>query len=304
MKVFLAGGQTYYEYIFSIGGQIDAYSKSMDIYLDGDRSRLEGVEKWKYTLPKQAHSLELSKSTIEMRGGYSGDSKKKDIFSRANILQSFYYADEWTERMIPHFKNFLLDSGAFTFFSAGKDVDWVQYIRDYADFINRNNIQRFFELDIDALIGYEKVVDYRKMLEDLTGKAVIPVWHKSRGKDNFHQMCEEYKYVSIGGIVSKEIKRNEYPVFKYLINEAHKQGCKIHGLGFTNLKGLEEYKFDSVDSTAWVSGNRFGHIYKFNGMTMEKVNKQQGQRLKNDKEVAYHNFTEWVKFSEYAERML
>ena len=40
------------------------------------------------------------------------------------ILESFYYADEWTERIIPKTKRFLLDSGAFTFFSSGKSVDW------------------------------------------------------------------------------------------------------------------------------------------------------------------------------------
>lgn len=220
------------------------------------------------------------------------------------ILESFYYADEWTEKIIPKLKHFLLDSGAFTFFSSGKHVDWYEYLDRYADFIVKNNVKHFFELDIDVLVGYEKVLEFRKILEQKTGRKCIPVWHKSRGLDEFKKMCDEYDYVAIGGIVSKEITQQEYPMFTYLINEAHKRGCKIHGLGFTNLKGMETYKFDSVDSTSWTTGNRFGAIYRFNGKTMEKYDKGSGQRLKDSRKVAIHNFNEWVKFQKYAEKFL
>ena len=123
-------------------------------------------------------------------------------------------------------------------------------------------------------------------------------------KEEFLKMCDEYDYVAIGGIVSKEITQNEYPYFTWFINEAHKRGAKIHGLGFTNLKGLEKYKFDSVDSTSWTTGNRFGSVYFFNGKTVVKYDKKQGQRLADSKAVAVHNFNEWVKFQKYAEKNL
>lgn len=227
------------------------------------------------------------------------------IFHDANILQSFYYCDDFSEQVIiPQSKRFMLDSGAFTFFGNGQSVDWLDYIKRYADFINRNGVDLYFELDIDPLIGYEKVVDLRHRLEDMTGKPCIPVWHKSRGKENFLRMCEEYGYVAIGGIVSKEIKRSEYPAFKWFISEAHKRGAKIHGLGFTNINGLAEYKFDSVDSTAWISGNKFGGVYEFTGKTIVKHNKPSGARMAQPAKLALHNFTEWVKFSKYAEQKL
>ena len=38
----------------------------------------------------------------------------------AKILQSFYYADAWTEKIIPLLKSFMLDSGAFTFFGTDR----------------------------------------------------------------------------------------------------------------------------------------------------------------------------------------
>lgn len=224
------------------------------------------------------------------------------LFRDANILQSFYYCNEFTENVIiPQCKRFMLDSGAFTFFGKGKAVEWSAYVKRYAEFIKRNNIDLYFELDIDPLIGYDKVLYYREMLEDMTGKQSIPVWHKSRGRDEYIKMCEQYGYVAIGGIVTKEITQKEYKFFPHLITEAHKRGTKVDGLGFTNLQGLTKYKFDSVDSTAWVSGNRFGSIYMFDGKTMVKHDKQPGKRLASAKEVALHNFNEWKKFQRYAE---
>ena len=226
--------------------------------------------------------------------------------SSVYMLESFFYADEWVEKHIPLFKDFLLDSGAFTFFSAKnvKNINWEEYIDRYADFINKNKVDLFFELDIDKIVGYENVLKFRDILERKTGKQCIPVWHRSRGRDEFLRMCDEYSYVAVGGVVSKEIKQNEYKIFKYLISEAHKRGAKIHGLGFTNLEGIKKYHFDSVDSTAWTTGNRFGAIYKFNGETLIKYQKQDGQRLADSKKVALNNFLEWVKFQKYADERL
>jgi hypothetical protein len=222
-----------------------------------------------------------------------------------SILESFYYADEWTEWAIPRLKNFMLDSGAFTFMTSHKGgVNWNDYLRRYADFINKNDVKLFYELDIDSVVGYKKVLEMRRWLEAETGKKPIPVWHKSRGKEEFLKMCEEYDYVAIGGIVSKEITRQEYKYFPWFINEAHKRGARIHGLGFTNLEGIRKYHFDSVDSTSWTTGNRFGSIYRFNGTTMEKYGKGEGQRLADSRAVAINNFNEWVKFQRYAESNL
>ena len=228
-----------------------------------------------------------------------------EIFQGTNILQSFFYCNKFTEEVIlPNCKRFMLDSGAFTFFGKGGAVDWNDYVRRYSEFIVRNKIELFFELDIDPLIGYARVLDLRKRIEDLTGKPAIPVWHKSRGLDEYYKMCEAYDYVAIGGIVTREIKPNEYKFFPKLIAEAHARGAKVHGLGFTNLEGMKKYKFDSVDSTAWTSGNRFGSIYIFDGKTMQKHDKKEGQRLRDSRAVSLHNFREWVKFQRYAETHL
>ena len=225
--------------------------------------------------------------------------EERNFFS-FNRLESFVYI-KGEEKNIHKYDMFLLDSGAFTYMNkAGSNLNWDNYIDDYANFINKYNVQYFFELDIDSIVGLKEVERLRNKLEFLTNKKSIPVWHKSRGLEYWKKMCINYNFIAIGGIVTKEIKSSQYDVFAPLLKIASKNNCKVHGLGFTNLKGLEKYKFYSVDSTSWLSGNRFGAVYLFNGTTMKKQNKKEGQRVITTK-TAINNFNEWVKFSKYAE---
>jgi hypothetical protein len=236
-------------------------------------------------------------------GGYDPIIRKHRPF----ILESFFYADADTERLLPYYGDFLLDSGAFTFCGTGGfTVDkFNEYLERYADFINRNHVEKFFELDVDSITGYEKVLEYRKKLERLTGKQCIPVWHISRGKDEFLRHCDEYPYVALGGYVAA-IKANDprqkayVKAYPWFISEAHKHGAKIHGLGFTQLALLPHYHFDSVDSTAWTTGNRFGYLYYFDGKTMQKKNAPAGHRIGDSRAAALHNYTEWIKYQKYA----
>lgn len=230
-------------------------------------------------------------------GGYDPIIREHKPF----ILESFYYADADTERLLPYYGDFLLDSGAFTFMQGkGGKPDFDEYAERYADFINRNRVEKYFELDIDSVVGYDKVKRLRSKLERLTGRQSIPVWHLSRGMDEYKRMCDEYGYVAIGGIVSGEITKDKYKYFPALIQEAHKRGAKVHGLGFTNLSFLPSIHFDSVDSTAWTTGNRFGFLYFFDGKTMQKKDAPKNHRIGDSRSAALNNYTEWIKFQKWA----
>jgi hypothetical protein len=234
------------------------------------------------------------------RAGIDGNFKR-NIY----VLESFYYMEDWMHLYIKNHWNFLLDSGAFTFMNSQKNanINWDNYVNEYADFINKLDIKLFFELDIDAIVGIKEVERLRTKLEHLTGKKCIPVWHKSRGLDYYKQMCINYDYIAIGGLVTKEIKTKEYPIFTELLKIAKANNCKVHALGFTSLKDLKKYKFHSVDSTAWLYGNIGGFVFKFNGAGFNKYTVQKGKRI-NGKKVAINNFNEWVKFQKYAKQNL
>lgn len=237
----------------------------------------------------------------------AGTSIKEDILKEHNVkyfLESFYSIKDW---QIPYIKKadlFLLDSGAFTFMNNFKGkVNWKEYIDKYADFIIRNDIKYFFELDIDVLVGYDKVKEYTKYLEQKTGRKCIPVWHKTRGLDEWERLTKEYEYVAIGGIVIKEIKPKDYKYFKPLLEIAKKNKCKVHGLGFTNLKSLNKYHFYSVDSTSWLSGGRFGQLYVFKNNTLKQIS-YNNKRIKDYMKSHHFNIEEWIKFQDYADKHL
>ena len=296
MKIFLAGG---------ISGNLrDFWNKVMKIYLTGSRSRDEVIDAMKEYIAGD-NNKKILREQLYGCDFFTGENALKGI----NILESFYYLRKNEEFMtlVKHLGSFLLDSGAFTFMSGSHKgaINWDEYVEEYAEFINRWNVQLFFELDIDSVVGLTEVERLRDKLEALTGKKPIPVWHRNRGKEYFIKMSENYPYVALGGIVTKEIDRKKYETaFPWFIKTAHDHKCKIHGLGYTTVANLKKYHFDSVDSTAWLYGNRGGYLYKFNPRTglLEQLGKE-GCRLKS-REGAVNNFNEWVKFGKYAENYL
>lgn len=229
----------------------------------------------------------------------------RESFRDANILQSFYYVDDYTKKaIIPNSKRFMLDSGAFSFKQrpGGMRIDWDGYVDRYTEYVKQNNIDLFFEMDIDKVIGLKEVERLRRKIERQTGKQPIPVFHKQRGKDYFISMCKDYPYVALGGIAKEQrLVGERLKSLRWFIETAHEYGAKIHGLGFTYITSLPIYRFDSVDSTAWTSGNRFGSMYKFTGRTLEVIKKPEGKRMADHRAIALHNFREWKKFAKYAE---
>ena len=149
------------------------------------------------------------------------------------ILESYIYASQnkhFPKLILAKNFDFLLDSGAFTFMSDKKNqtgVNWDGYVERYCDFINKYKVEKFFELDIDTVVGLKEVERLRSKIERLTGRQPIPVWHKARGLDYWKCMAKDYKYIAIGGIVTREIKLNEHPIFANFNGIAKEHGAKV-----------------------------------------------------------------------------
>lgn len=221
------------------------------------------------------------------------------------VLQTFYNIkdqEDLKNRLVAETpREFFLDSGAFTFMNSGVKVDWIQYVDEYADFIKKYDINRFFELDLDTILGVQKTKELTSYLEKKTGKQSIPVFHACRGVDGFRRMCQEYSYVAIGASgITEECRwvKND-ALLKKMISIAHSYGCKIHGLGYTRLSNINDTKipFDSVDSSSCLSGGRFATMYKFTGtkiISKSIKGKSPGYKKLND-----HNIQEWIKMQKY-----
>lgn len=211
------------------------------------------------------------------------------------VLESYFYIEPWQVEQLTQLEHFMLDSGAFTCLNSKRPVDIDEYVEGYTKFINQHNIQYFFEMDIDPLVGYEEVKKIRQRIERKTKKRCIPVWHKSRGIQEFRNLCKKYDYIAIGGIVTKEITKQEYFLLNAFCDLAKSYDCKIHGLGFTppDLKG---YRFDSVDSTSWLAGGRYGRLYQLKDWQLKSIKAQERKHyLEYDK----HNLKQFLLLQDY-----
>lgn len=219
------------------------------------------------------------------------------------LLEAFVEGETDCKRAFDATTNerFLLDSGAFSYMN-GQAIDMKgmeAYMERYIAFIKEHHIRYFFEMDVESLFGMLQVEKWRRKLERETGRQCIPVWHKQRGVDYWKRMCEEYGFISVGGF-NFDIRPQEYGLIKKMVSYAAARGIKVHGLGFTKTKILNQFEFFSVDSTTWLTGAiRGGQIYSYsNGaLTMRRI--ENNGRKVDQSLLAIHNMGEWTKYQYY-----
>lgn len=210
-------------------------------------------------------------------------------------LVSYFYVRKNPEAfklILDNSEEVLIDSGAYSFQVKGGKTDWDGYTREYAAFIRMWDCPKiigYFEMDIDVLVGYEKVLQLRKILEKETNK-IIPVWHKNRGTEEFKRMCEQYKgrIVSISGLENRDIDPKDYNKF---YNYAHNRGCLMHCLGMTKRSILDAVPFDYVDSASWKIQSVYG---KANGKQVCS-----SYRRTNYEEVMVANYVKWLQVQDH-----
>jgi hypothetical protein len=217
-------------------------------------------------------------------------------------LVSYYYIQKnkkgkhvW-ERIKGLCDQIMVDSGAHSF-QKGTVVNWDEYTKNYADFIKQEDSDQiigFFEMDVDVVLGYPKVLELRQQLLKSSSK-IIPVWHKNRGIDEFKRECRESssKIISITGFHNEDILDEQYPLF---LKYAWAQGKKVHCLGMTRNTILDKVPFDYVDSSTWIQQAIFGNraIFK-NG----RIKSSPVTRMYKSTDLKIMNFIEWSKIVQF-----
>jgi hypothetical protein len=178
------------------------------------------------------------------------------------VLTSYFYAQglkaQQLDTIIDRSSLLMVDSGAHSF-QKGKRVEWDDYTQRYGKWIEQHDSDKivgYFEMDVDSILGYEKVLDMRRQLEEYSDK-IIPVWHDSRGLDDFKSMCKAYsgKVVAISGFRGYDIKDEDFITY---LRYAWDCGCRVHCLGMTRKSILNSVPFDYTDSSSWVQECIYG----------------------------------------------
>jgi len=159
---------------------------------------------------------------------------------------------------------FLLDSGAFTAWKAGKPIK----LDDYCRFIEELPFKpwRYFTLDV---IGNpsETIKNYDTMLR--RGFNPVPIFTRGEDVSVLDEFYKTSDVVGIGGLVgTPENKGFVNGIMKYA------NGRRVHWLGFTNMNFIKHYKPYMCDSSSWESGGRFGSATLYFGHGKSKqINK-------------------------------
>lgn len=176
---------------------------------------------------------------------------------------------------------YILDSGAHALQKETNTVNYDEFFFGYMRFLMDYGFlfDQYVELDIENVVGMEKVTKWTNLLKQTFSTPPIEVWHKWRGEDAkagdeiWKDMTERLDYVGLSGFLIKAGGAAELPPrrMKEYLRIAKKNDCKVHGLGLTSPKILVTHDFYSVDSTTWLSSGQFGRNFHFDGNILREI---------------------------------
>lgn len=154
-----------------------------------------------------------------------------------------------------------LDSGAFSAWSQGKQInidDYIQFIKEHEDVIDV-----YANLDV---IGDAEATWKNQLRMEEAGLKPLPVFHYGEDISWLKNLLKrKYEYISLGGMVpisTQDLIHWLDDLFKnYLCDSKGMPIVKVHGFGLTSLRIMLRYPFWSCDSTSWVVTGRLGSIY-------------------------------------------
>lgn len=189
------------------------------------------------------------------------DAEKRLRDSCEHHLESYHYVfrESAVQRMRREGVKVFLDSGAFSAFSKGVEID----LRTYCDYIKRNSDIIDFASVLDSIGCHVGTWKNQAAIEKL-GVSVLPCYHFGEPEEVLEYYLSRYSHFTIGGLVP--ISTQQMKVWldriwaKILTHEDGTPKAKIHGFGVTSLPMMLRYPWDSVDSSTWVQWAANGMI--------------------------------------------
>ncbi|GAA0632267.1 hypothetical protein GCM10010174_61610 [Kutzneria viridogrisea] len=148
------------------------------------------------------------------------------------------------------------DSGAYSAHTVGARID----LADYAGWLRnwQGLITTASTLDV---IGDPAATERNTSRLEGMGLRVLPVFHTGGPWERLEQLCVQYPYVALGGMVPYRFRVPE--VMRWLIRcfqIGRECGTRFHGFGLTRVEMLRRLPFYSVDSSTCAAGSRYGRL--------------------------------------------
>jgi hypothetical protein len=151
-----------------------------------------------------------------------------------------------------------LDSGAFSAFSKGVDIN----INEYISFIKDNEDYLEVYANLDVIGDAEATLKNQRIMEK-KGLKPLPCFHYGDDIKYLKLYMQEHNYIALGGMVPISTKNLILwldEIFSYICDDKGIPKVKVHGFGLTSFDLMFRYPWYSIDSTSWVMTGRFGSV--------------------------------------------
>lgn len=190
---------------------------------------------------------------------YAGlDNHVADLYSalRAggcrHLMLSYHYRRHFGPNQLKRYRrlglHIFLDSGAYSAWTQGIEIDLGEYMR----FIVDNRIGKYINLDVVG--DPEQTYTNMKRME-AAGLSPVPVFHMGSDFKYLDRMVYEgYEYICLGGTVGAHTNTKIEFMDKVFRDYPD---LFFHGLGINDKKLMDKYPWFSVDATTWLIGRKY-----------------------------------------------
>lgn len=179
--------------------------------------------------------------------------KRKNAFDELNELQ--------TKRGL-----LFVDSGAFSAFNSGKQIDMQAFIRWQKE-LERECPQLYFKAGLDS-IGDWKASKSNQEQTDAAGLKLFPTYHRNDPDEYLEWMVSrDYEFWGLGGIATGALTEADKigqfldKAFDTICDPEGKPKIKCHLFGISNIEFMQRYPGWSNDSTSALFTATYGSIW-------------------------------------------
>ena len=213
------------------------------------------------------------------------DGEKWQRDSAEHLLESYHYVNRqrYVDILRADKKKVFLDSGAFSAFTKGVDIDipgYCAYIKRNTDIIE--NVDGVLMASVLDGIG-DPLKTYQNQLEmERLGVRALPCFHYGEDERYLEYYIANYAYITLGGMVP--ISKPQLKLWldriweKYLTDGAGRPRTRVHGFGLTTISLMKRYPWYSVDSSSWIQIANNGGVLVMPENKVVSVSDQSPQR--------------------------
>ena len=209
---------------------------------------------------------------------------KEESVQNVLISYAFFKSPYKTRELFGDYQpqNLILDSGAFSVWSKGDEIDIDLYAQFCMDMIKLFPETKCYCVNLDVIPGKfgqrptgQQIIDSAeqgwKNMEYLESKGlkVIPVFHQHEDFSVLDKLRNHTDYIGVSP--ANDVSMNEKIEWMNKVYSIIKDTIKTHGFAVTTSEQLYRYPLLSADSSSWTSPSRFGTIPVFTDKLEMKV---------------------------------